>query len=321
MRDAKKKEAHSEKRTWPAFASWVSQWAQAIEEDGASKHSALPSGLYVVSTPIGNLGDITLRALWTLRAVDAVLCEDTRVTGKLLTLYGIKKPLISCHDHNEESRIADVLDKLERGQTLALVSDAGTPMIADPGFRLARACRKAGHPVVAIPGANALLAALTVSGLPTDSFLFSGFLPPKSAARKKALESLKTASPTLAFYESPQRIAAALADMRDVLGPERMGAIIREITKMHEEVRTDSLAALADFYEKAETPKGEIVLLVAPDETQAVFKNWEDILREHLKTKSLSDAVAETATMTGMSKRVLYARALLLKEPSSDVTQ
>lgn len=322
MRKTKEKEACNEKKTWPTFATLVARWMQAIEEGESSKpFLPLPSGLYVVSTPIGNLGDITLRALWVLQNADAVLCEDTRVTGKLLTLYGIKKPLISCHDHNEGARIDDVLDRLERGQSLALVSDAGTPLIADPGFRLVRACRKAGHAVLSVPGASALLAALTVSGLPTDSFLFSGFLPPKSVARKKTLTALKTATATLAFYESPKRLACVLADLCDVFGPERTCVVVREITKMHEETHEGSLRSLAEFYAQAPTPKGEIVLLVAPGDSRTVFENWEEILKDRLTKESLKLAVAATAAATGVSKKIVYEKALFLKEAGNFSTR
>lgn len=299
------------KRSWPDFALWVRNAFQAIEEEGASKPLSLPSGLYLVATPIGNLGDISLRALWTLRAADAVLCEDTRVTGGLLHQFGIKKTLISCHDHNEATRLAEVLGRLEKGEALALVSDAGTPMISDPGFRLVRACRAAGHPVFALPGASALLTALASAGLPTDRFFFAGFLPSKQTARRAALAELTQVPGTLCFYESPQRLSASLADMAHSLGGGREAAIARELTKMYEEIRTDSLANLAAHYAAADTPKGEIVILVGPAAVSATpALDLDQELRKALLTMSVRDAVAAVVATTGLKKSAVYQRAL-----------
>ncbi|MDE2029505.1 MAG: 16S rRNA (cytidine(1402)-2'-O)-methyltransferase [Alphaproteobacteria bacterium] len=282
---------------------------EAVEASGNGAISKLPPGLYVVATPIGNLGDITLRALATLAQADAVMCEDTRASGILLNLFGIKKPLFSCHDHNEDARTPDILRRIGKGEAVALISDAGLPAIADPGFRLVRACREAGHAVTVIPGANAALTALAGSGLPTDRFLFAGFLPPKSTARKKDIAALRHAEATLVFYESPQRLAASLADLAEVLGAARAAAVARELTKLHEETRRGTLGELAAHY-AAHDVKGEIVILVerGADETENI--DVDALLDARLKQLSVRDAVAEVAAMTGLPKKEIYARAL-----------
>src|SRR5258707_226248 len=224
---------------------------------------ALPPGLYLVATPIGNLGDITLRALETLAAADLIACEDTRVTARLLDRYGIRTPLTPYHDHNAQAARPKILARIRDGGAVALVSDAGTPLISDPGYRLVCAAQDAGAAVTAIPGASAVLAALGVAGLPTDRFFFEGFLPPKEAARRKRIAALAGIPATLVLFESGPRLAAALADLAHGLGP-RAAAVCRELTKLHEEVRRGDLEPLArDYTGDAET-RGEIVIVIAP---------------------------------------------------------
>ncbi|MEX0751319.1 MAG: 16S rRNA (cytidine(1402)-2'-O)-methyltransferase, partial [Xanthobacteraceae bacterium] len=224
---------------------------------------ALPGGLHIVATPIGNLGDITLRALEALAGADVIACEDTRVTRKLLDRYGITTPLTPYHDHNAAEARPKILARLAAGEAVALVSDAGTPLVSDPGFKLVRAVREAGHAVTALPGASATLAALTVAGLPTDRFFFEGFLPPKEAARRTRITELKRIPATLVLFETGPRLAATLADLAEGLGA-RAAAICRELTKLHEEVRRGSLEELAHHYAGAEARRGEIVIVIAP---------------------------------------------------------
>jgi 16S rRNA (cytidine1402-2'-O)-methyltransferase len=265
--------------------------------------------LHVVATPIGNLGDITLRALWVLRSVDRILCEDTRVTGRLLTRFGIKTPLDAYHDHNADRVRPLALAALRRGERLALVSDAGTPLISDPGFKLVRAALDDGLPVTAAPGPSAALDALVLSGLPPDTFLFAGFLPPRSAARRKTLAVWRALSATLIFFEGPSRVAATLDDMVEVLG-NRPAAIARELTKRHEEMRRGTLSALAAHYHD-QAPRGEVVIVVGPAEPEEpAAVDVDGRLDEKLTRLSLRDAVAELAAETGLPRRGLYDRAL-----------
>lgn len=304
------------KGSQPDFAAWSQSLLQGNQEFATSKPRNQPPTLYLVATPIGNLGDITLRALWTLSFVDAVLCEDTRVTGGLLHHYGIKKPLIACHDHNEQARCDEVITRLRKRESLALVSDAGTPMISDPGFRLVRAVREAGFDAVAVPGASALLTALASAGLATDRFLFIGFLPSKATARRKAIAELAATQATLVFYESPQRLAATLEDLATTLSTNREAAVGRELTKLYEEMQTGPLGKLAAHYAGADTPKGEIVILVGPptDEEAAPAFNLDEALRDALKTMSLRDAVAAVTKASGLKRSDVYARALVITE-------
>lgn len=279
---------------------------------------ALAPGLHLIATPIGNLGDITLRALWVLRQVDRILCEDTRVTARLLRHFGIDKPLGSYHDHNADRVRPTVLDALRRGERLALVADAGTPLVSDPGFKLVRAALAENLPVTAAPGPSAALTALILSGLPPDRFLFAGFLPPRGAARRRALAEWAAVPATLIFFEGPSRIAAALADMSDIFG-EREAAVARELTKRHEEVRRGRLAALAEHYRAAGPPRGEAVILVGPPESAQpaadpdaepdIDKRLCDLLAGH----SVRDAAALLAAETGLPRRRLYERALVLQ--------
>jgi 16S rRNA (cytidine1402-2'-O)-methyltransferase len=270
----------------------------------------LGPGLHIVATPIGNLGDITLRALWVLRSVDRILCEDTRVTGRLLARFGIATPLNAYHDHNADRVRPLVLAALRRGETRALVSDAGTPLVSDPGYKLVRDALAEGLPVTTAPGPSAALAALTLSGLPPDLFLFAGFLPPRSAARRKTLAAWRDLAATLIFFEGPSRLAASLADMADLLG-DREGAIGRELTKRHEEMRRGRLAALAEHY-RAHPPRGEVVIVVGPPNPvgAAASVDIDARLDDKLARLSLRDAVVELTAETGLGRGVVYDRAL-----------
>lgn len=281
---------------------------------GHSLPAARPErGLHIVATPIGNLGDVTLRALETLAGADLIACEDTRITRRLLDRYGIETPLVAYHDHNAEQVRPRLLARLEEGAAVAQVSDAGTPLISDPGYKLVEAALEAGHRVIPVPGASASLAALVAAGLPTDRFFFEGFLPPKSGARRNRLAELKTLPATLVIYETGPRLPESLADLADVLGP-RPAAVCRELTKSFEEVRRGPLDALATHYAEAGAPKGEIVLIVgAPLEEEARAEDVDAALRRALATLSVKDAAAAVATATGLPKRTIYARALALQ--------
>ena len=273
----------------------------------------LTPGLYVVATPIGNFRDITLRALDVLGGADRVLAEDTRQTGKLLEAYDISAALTAYHDHNAAARIPQVLGWLEAGQSVALVSDAGTPLVSDPGFKLVRAAAAAGHEVFPLPGASAVLAGLVKSGLPSDKFLFAGFLPPKSAARKRELETLKSVPATLIFFETGPRISACLADMADVFGV-RDAVLTRELTKHYEEARRGDFAALMDSVAK-DAPRGELVLIVAPPGESA---GWDEArvksaLLKVIPEEGVKRASAQIAEISGWAKRDVYALALDLK--------
>jgi 16S rRNA (cytidine1402-2'-O)-methyltransferase len=276
----------------------------------------LSGGLYVVATPIGNLGDITLRALATLAAADLIACEDTRVSRKLFDRYSITAPLAAYHDHNAAKARPALLRRLAEGASIALVSDAGTPLVSDPGYKLVCAARDAGHPVTALPGPSALLAALAVAGLPTDQFLFAGFLPPKQAARRSRITELAAIPATLVLYETGPRLAATLADLAAGLGP-RDASVCRELTKLHEEIRRGDLSTLAQGAEAGES-RGEIVLVIGPPAAseQPSIADAAALLREALARSSLKDAVAEIAEATGLPRRQLYQQALeLTKQP------
>ena len=275
---------------------------------------ALTPGLHVVATPIGNLRDVTLRALEVLAAADLIACEDTRVTRKLLDHYGIATPLTPYHDHNAAEARPKLIARLAAGAAIALVSDAGTPLVSDPGFKLVRAAREAGLSVTTLPGASAVLAALTVAGLPTDRFFFEGFLPAKEGQRRSRIAELARIPATLVLFETGQRLAGALADLAAGLGP-RDGAICRELTKLHEEVRRGELATLARDIAGAAEPRGEIILVVAPPDPQAAAGDAADLdalLRRALERVSVKDAVGEVAAVTGRPRREVYQRALAL---------
>jgi 16S rRNA (cytidine1402-2'-O)-methyltransferase len=232
----------------------------------------MPGTLYVVATPIGNLEDITHRALRVLREVDIIACEDTRHTRKLLNHYGIKTKVTSYHDHNERERTVELLQALASGANVAIVSDAGTPSISDPGFRLVNEAGAQGLPVVALPGPTALIAALVASGLPTDEFFFAGFLPARSGSRRTRLAELRELLATLIFYEAPHRIAATLRDAREILG-ERKAVVARELTKIHEEIVRGRLSELAERFGSEEKARGEIVLLIDRTPIESEMQN------------------------------------------------
>jgi 16S rRNA (cytidine1402-2'-O)-methyltransferase len=272
----------------------------------------LAPGLYVVATPIGNLRDITLRALDVLAAADLVLAEDTRVAGKLLSAYGLSAKLARYDEHGAEQTRPRAMAALAQGQRVALVSDAGTPLVSDPGYRLVREAAQAGHPVFPIPGASALLAGLSVAGLPTDRFLFAGFPPPKSAARRTFLEELAGIRATLVFFEGGSRLAASLGDMAAVLG-EREAVVCRELTKLYETLYRGPLSALAAD-PRLDAPKGEIVILVGPGrETEATAADADTALADALTRLRPAEAAAEVAKALGLPRRDLYRRAMALK--------
>ncbi len=273
----------------------------------------LAPGLYVVATPIGNLGDVTLRALRTLAAADMLACEDSRVTRVLLDRYSIARSLVTYHEHNAAEQRPKLLAALEDGKSVALCSDAGTPLLSDPGYRLVLDATGAGHAVFPIPGASALLAGLVTAGLPTDAFFFAGFLPPKQAGRRKRLQELVAVPGSLVFYESPHRVAASLDDMAAVLG-DRPAAVARELTKAFETVRRGPLSALAATFAEA-PPKGEIVVVVGPPIAAAPDEETVDaLLRRLLAAGSVKSAAEEAAAATGLPRRDLYQRALALRD-------
>ncbi len=272
-------------------------------------------GLHVVATPIGNLKDVSLRGLAVLAAADAILAEDTRVSRVLLAHYGITTPLMPYHEHNAAEMRPKVLGMLRDGKAVAIVSDAGTPLVSDPGFKLVEAVLEEGLPVTTVPGPSAVLAALVVAGLPTDRFFFEGFLPPKTTARRERLSALSVIPGTLVFFESPRRVAEMLADAAEVLGP-RPAAVARELTKLFETVKRGPLPDLAREFAEAPTPKGEIVVLIGPPQEGATPATDEaDLdarLRRHLSHLSVKDAVSVAVQETGLPKRVVYARAVAL---------
>jgi len=272
----------------------------------------LRPGLYVVATPIGNLGDMTRRAVDTLSSVELILCEDTRLTARLCSAYGIATPRAPYHEHNAEAVRPGLISRLKEGSAFALVSDAGTPLISDPGFKLVREARDAGIEIYAVPGPSAVTAALSISGAPTDRVLFAGFLPTKAGARNRVLREVASVKATLLFYESPARLAESLAAMANVLG-DRRAAVARELTKMHEEVVESSLSGLASRYADA-PPKGEIIVIVHPPETEAAEpEEIERLLLEALGEFSLRDAVENVAVATGAPRKSVYAMALALR--------
>jgi 16S rRNA (cytidine1402-2'-O)-methyltransferase len=274
---------------------------------------ALAPGLHVVATPIGNLRDITIRAIETLAAADLVACEDTRVTRRLLDHFAFTAKLAPYHEHNAAEMRPKILARLAAGEAIALVSDAGTPLVSDPGFKLVEAAREAGHPVIPVPGASAPLAALAAAGLPTDAFFFDGFLPVKTAGRRQRARALAGVPGTLIFFESGPRLAGSLADLAAELG-SRQAAVCRELTKAYEEVRRGTLAELAGHYAGAADPKGEIVVLVGPPGPAPALAadDVDALLRAALGEASVKDAAARVAEATGLPRRDLYQRALVL---------
>lgn len=293
-------------------------------DDGAegrppSRGSKPAAGLYLVATPIGNMGDITYRAVEVLRAADLVACEDTRISGKLMTRLGLDRPLTPYHEHNAERACPQLIARLKEGAVVALISDAGTPLVSDPGYRLVRACVAEGIHVTALPGASAVMTALQLSGLPNDRFLFAGFLPNKGAARRQILRELAQVPATLVFFESPNRLGESLADMAAVLGA-RPAAVARELTKLHEEVARGDLPALADRYAD-NPPRGEVVVVIAPP-AEAAEPTGDDLdarLRAEVTGgASVKDAAALVAAETGHPRRDVYARALKLFRGNRD---
>nr|WP_321455150.1 16S rRNA (cytidine(1402)-2'-O)-methyltransferase [uncultured Cohaesibacter sp.] len=283
-----------------------------------TRHQAphLPSALYIVATPIGNLKDMTIRAIETLAACDLIACEDTRVSRKLLTHYGIHTRLVTYHEHNADKQRPYLLNALAEGKAVALISDAGTPLLSDPGYKLVADMVAEGHSVVPIPGASAMLSALVASGLPTDQIHFAGFLPQKAGARDRKLADLKDIPGTLVFYESPRRLGAVLPAMTEHLGEEREIVVARELTKKFEEFHRGSLADLAAHYADADAPKGEAVVLVGPLEHQQpdeqdIDAMIRDGLEKGLHIKALS---AEIAQKVGAKKNDIYKRAQALKD-------
>ena len=323
--------------TEPALVDGDEASAGPLADWAGRDHKPLAGGLYVVSTPIGNLDDITMRAVRVLRGVSAVYAEDTRTSGALLSHLGIRTPLVSLHQHNEAGRVNSVLQRLQQGEALALVSDAGTPLLSDPGGSLAAATASAGHPVFAVPGASALLAALVVSGLPAQSFTFAGFLPAAPGVRRRRLKELAAAAvaATLIVYVPPHKLAATLADAAAALGEERRCCVARELTKLHEEAWRGTLAAAATEFGQPGRARGEIVLLIAGEvegqpvsaaeaAVQAVEAEMEaadaaasvqDLLLARLAAGMAPSAAArEVAEATGMRRRDVYAAAMALAQ-------
>jgi 16S rRNA (cytidine1402-2'-O)-methyltransferase len=268
-----------------------------------------------VATPIGNAADISLRALSVLAGVDAIACEDTRVTAKLLAIHNVSRPLLRYDEHTARSAGPALLRRIAEGQRIALVSDAGTPLVSDPGARLVRDCIDAGLEVYAVPGPSAVTTALMLSGLPTEPFLFAGFLPERWPSRRRRLGELAGIPATLVLLESPRRLAASLADMADVLGP-RQAVVARELTKLFEEIRRGPLAKLAEHYQAAGPPKGEVTVVVGPPPAKPPVDDDEAdrMLADALRDASPRDAAASVARATGLPRRILYARAIALKD-------
>lgn len=291
-------------------------------ESDVNERSPVSAGhLYVVATPLGNLGDLSPRALQVLAAVDAICAEDTRNSGSLLAHFGIQRPLLAVHDHNEGSVCEALIARLQAGEALALISDAGTPLISDPGFVLVRAARAAGLPVLTVPGPCAAMAALSIAGLPSDRFVFEGFLPSKSGARRQRLQVLATEARTLILYESSHRILDAVDDLVAVLGGERPLCVARELTKLHEESHTAPAAGIAAWLrDNPHRIKGEFVLIVGGAETpvEAESVEGERVLRLLLAELPASSAARLTAAIAGGRKKELYALALRLSGKSED---
>ncbi len=274
----------------------------------------LEAGLYIVATPIGNLRDITLRALDTLKSVDIILCEDTRVTGKLLKAYDIRKPLKKYNDHSDSSVRAEIVHLISEGKAVALISDAGTPLICDPGYKLVVECQNNSLAVTSIPGANAPITALQISGMASDVFSFIGFLPPKMKARRDFLGQWKNASGVLIAFETAPRLLRALEDIRLVMGAREV-AVVREITKLYEEVRRASVEELISYYAEAGAPKGEIVLVIGAGEcAEYSDDDLKDMIRSALETMRSKEAASFVAENTGAKKSDLYNLALRIQK-------
>jgi 16S rRNA (cytidine1402-2'-O)-methyltransferase len=287
-------------------------------KEKSQSESPLVPGLYVTATPIGNARDLTFRALEALKGCDLIAAEDTRVTSKLLSIYGISKSLTAYNDHNAARERPRLLAKLRGGARIALVSDAGTPLVSDPGFKLVREALAEGIAVHALPGASAPLTGLMLAGLPSDRFLFAGFLSSKQGERRGVLEELCGLRATLIFFESPQRLAASLIDIRDVLG-NRPAVVARELTKLHEDVRRGDLVSLAQWYADAPLPKGEVTILVGPPLDEAPnFARAEKLLEQALAFMPVRPAADLVAEALDLPRREIYARALALKSKHDD---
>ncbi len=275
----------------------------------------LSYSLYIIATPIGNLGDITLRALETLQSVDLILCEDTRISGKLLSAYEISTKKFRYHEHNAEGMRPKIMEKLKEGQKIALISDAGMPLISDPGYKLVESCIKENISITCLPGASATLTALALSGLPTDKFMFAGFLPSKTSARKKALAELKYIETTIIFYETAPRLISSLDDILNTLGDRKI-SVARELTKKFEEVKRGNISELISYYQEKGTPKGEIVLILkGADNCKEISKDDINAMLLDLIEKqgmSTKDAAATLAKELNMKKRAIYDMALSL---------
>ena len=272
--------------------------------------------LYLVSTPIGNLGDISERARQVLETVDLVACEDTRTSGQLFTLLGIRvAALTPYHEHNADSARPKLIEKMKHGVNIALVSDAGTPLISDPGYKLVRDCYEAGVPVTTVPGANAVLSALQLSGLPSNAFYFAGFLPSKSGGRRQALTALKQVSATLIIYETPNRLEESLGDILEILG-DRLMAVVREITKKFEEVRRGKVSELIAHYQGEGAPKGELVLVIdrAADTSDWTDEALDALIQETLASQSARDTVDKVSRLTGLPRKQIYKRVLAVQD-------
>jgi 16S rRNA (cytidine1402-2'-O)-methyltransferase len=282
----------------------------------ASEAEPLAPGLHIVATPIGNLRDITIRALATLAAADAILAEDTRVTRTLLAHYGITTPLLAYHEHSNDAVRERMVARLRAGEALALVSDAGTPLVSDPGYKLVQAAIEAGIAITPVPGPSAVMTALVAAGLPTDRFFFEGFLPQKAGTRRNRLEALVQVPGTLVLFESPHRLPEMLADAAAVLGPDRPAAVTRELTKLYETVRRDTLGSLSERFAQDGPPKGEIVVIIgaatAPERTVEGDAALDALLRTALERHSIKDAASLVADETGQPRRLVYTRALAL---------
>lgn len=276
----------------------------------------IEAALYLVATPIGNLGDITIRALETLASADVLACEDTRVTRILLDRYGIRNRPFSYHEHNAEEAGPKLIAALEAGKSVALVSDAGTPLVSDPGYRLGQMALEAGYRVVPIPGPSAPLAALVGSGMPSDAFMFAGFLPVKDKGKRDRFSELSKIPATLIFFESPHRISATVKVASEVLGPNRRAVVCRELTKTFEEFRRGTLSELADYYNDDRIVKGEIVLLIEPPSYDEIpdMEDVEKLLKDLVATMSSAKAAGEAAKLTGLPRKELYQRLLDMKD-------
>ena len=305
----------------------VTRAASAAPDDGqpsdATGRSKLAPGLHLIATPIGNLGDLSPRALATLGAADVVVCEDTRVTGNLLHRHGVERPLLAYHEHNAARMRPQIVARLQAGAAVALTTDAGTPLISDPGYKLVRAAIDAGIEVSTVPGPSAAIAALTVSGLPTDRFLVAGFLPARGAARQRALRELGAVRATLVLFEAARRLPAALAELASALGP-REAAVARELTKRFEEVRRGPLDRLAADYALSGPPKGEVVLVIGPapaGEPPLDAEALDAALEVALASMAPAAAAAAVASATGRPRREVYRRALALRQRARQASE